>query len=539
MSLRIQVQKLERWARHRRTARDLTAYRDAPVRYAREVLRAEPWAVQREIARLLRTPPYRVLVKSSHSVGKTWAGAWLTSWWFDTMGPGSAVITTAPTHRDVKDLLWAEIRQQRQRAGLGGFRGTSAPELLASHNHFAKGFTAERGESFQGRHLPRMLFVYDEGLGIDAVFWRTTKTMFSPDGNHAWVVFGNPTDTTSEFYLQEIAGGWHTVTMSSLDHPNVLAQLAGRPAPYPGAVNVEQFEDWLADWSDPVDAGDANATDLEWPPGSGRWFRPGPEMEARALGRWPSQATYGVWSDAAWQAAVRGAPAAGQAGPADTLPELGCDVARHGDDYTEIHGRRGAASYHHERHNGWDTVRTAGRLIELCREAAQAETRRRDPAAAPVTPEQIAVKVDDSGVGGGVVDLLRAAGLWVVPVDAGTTALEPLKYPRRRDELWFSAAALAREGLLDLSALPAETLRRLRTQALAPLWRLDAQGRRQVEPKHDTKKRLRSSPDGMDALNLAYAPAAAGGPERVGSERAGRDAPRRDSAQERRMRFGR
>jgi hypothetical protein len=43
------------------------------------VLGLTPWPKQIEIAKKLRTPPYRVLVKSSHGVGKTWAGAWLTN----------------------------------------------------------------------------------------------------------------------------------------------------------------------------------------------------------------------------------------------------------------------------------------------------------------------------------------------------------------------------------------------------------------------------------------------------------------------------
>jgi hypothetical protein len=36
-------------------------------------------------------------------------------------------------------------------------------------------------------------------------------------------------------------------------------------------------------------------------------------------------------------------------------------------------------------------------------------------------------------------------------------------------------------------------------------WRMDAQGRRVVEAKADTKRRLKRSPDDADAMNLAYA----------------------------------
>src|SRR5471032_82156 len=74
----------------------LLRYQKAPIRYMREVLGVDPWAKQQEIARLLLTPPYKVLGKACHGVGKTHANACLTSWWFDTHPEDSAVITTAP-----------------------------------------------------------------------------------------------------------------------------------------------------------------------------------------------------------------------------------------------------------------------------------------------------------------------------------------------------------------------------------------------------------------------------------------------------------
>jgi len=39
---------------------------------------------------------------------------------------------------------------------------------------------------------------------------------------------------------------------------------------------------------------------------------------------------------------------------------------------------------------------------------------------------------------------------------------------------------------------------------IAPVYRLDDRGRRVVEAKSDTKKRIGRSPDDADALNLAF-----------------------------------
>ena len=54
--------------------------------------------------------------------------------------------------------------------------------------------------------------------------------------------------------------------------------------------------------------------------------RPGPEGEARALGRWPSQASYSVWSEGLWQAVLKTRHPLNP----NWAVRLGCDVARFG-----------------------------------------------------------------------------------------------------------------------------------------------------------------------------------------------------------------
>jgi hypothetical protein len=79
------------------------------------------------------------------------------------------------------------------------------------------------------------------------------------------------------------------------------------------------------------------------------------------------------------------------------------------------------------------------------------------------------------------------------------------EYPNKRSEAWFAVAELADEGKIDLSRLTSTAQNLLRRQVMAPTWKLDAQGRRVVEPKADTKKRIGRSPDDADTLNLLYA----------------------------------
>src|SRR5262249_20376681 len=142
--------------------------------------------------------------------------------------------------------LWTEVRLQRHRAGLPStFAGPQAPYMGDGPEHYAKGFTAKKGELFKGRHRRRMLFLFDEGNEIDPPYWTTTKTMFDPADGHAWVAFFNPTTTTSQAYQEDVACDeadgtprWHRRRLSALNHPNVLAGLRGEPRPIPGAVSL-------------------------------------------------------------------------------------------------------------------------------------------------------------------------------------------------------------------------------------------------------------------------------------------------------------
>lgn len=531
MSLAARVKRLERLFPPPRPPSPLLGkYAGDPAGYTRDVLRMVWWEKQREAAEALLKPPYRVMVKASHKVGKTFLAGGLVNWWYDTWDPG-LVMTTAPTDDQVRDLLWKEVRVQRGRRG--GFRGPKMPRLESAPDHWAYGFTTATGESFQGRHAEHMLIVFDEAQGVKPAYWTTAKSMFASRPGHAWLCIYNPTDTSSQAYQEEQTGDWHVITMNSFEHPNIAAELSGQAPPFPAAVRLSWVEDRLREWCTVVVEKNAKATDIRWPPvgyddyatNQGKepvWLRPGPLAEARVLGRWPTQGTYGVWSDGDWAAA--------EAAILDALGcvEIGCDVARFGDDWTAIHVRRGGVSLHHEAFNGWNTSETSGRLKELAREYGPLCNE--DPKAIPI-------KIDDDGVGGGVVD--QGDDYCFIPVSAASTASNPNDYPNRRSELWFVTAERARAGLLSLAQLPREVRRRLKQQAVAPKWKLNWAGQRVVDPKEKTKDELGRSPDDMDAMNLAYLEAGQFlTPEAVANRR--RDmSPARGSAAGHRGLFGR
>lgn len=76
---------------------------------------------------------------------------------------------------------------------------------------------------------------------------------------------------------------------------------------------------------------------------------------------------------------------------------IGCDVARYGNDKTVIGYKVDEKVFIHKRKQGQDTMRTAADIIVLYEELREKYHFK----------DTIPVKVDDGGVGGGVVDRLR------------------------------------------------------------------------------------------------------------------------------------
>ncbi len=459
-------------------------FKKDPVGYAEVVLGVTLTPDQRRILELLTVPPYKVLVRSAHLTGKSFVAAVATLWWYDTHDPG-IVLTTAPTDKQT-GIVWKEVRNLR--GPWGGFVGPKANELRDGPKHFARGLTARDGTAFQGHHDQAVMLVFDEAVGVEPIFWEAAETMLNGE-EYAFLAIYNPTDQTSFAYQAEHAGNCHVVTLSALDHPNISAEMRGQPPPYPAAIRLARLDELIRQWSAPAD-GARQPHDIEWPPHGGHWLRPSPLCECRLLGRWPSQAMNAVWSEAAWDRACSSALE-----PSGPL-QIGADIARFGDDDTAIHVRRGGVSLHHESHNGWDTSRTAARLRQLANEYGARHF---------VEPKTVVVAIDDIGVGSGVVD--QAEGYHFVGVNGSSRpfAGEQNLYPNRRSELWFHLAEQAAKGEVSFARLPDAVRRDLRGELLSPFYAIDYQGRRVVERKDDTKKRLGKSPDNADAVMLAYA----------------------------------
>ena len=478
-----------------------------PVEYAAKVLHVKLAPFQEKAASLIVQPPYKVLVRSANNVGKSFLAGLLVNWFFDTFDPGF-VLTTAPTDRQVKGIMWKEVRQLRHRAKIFDpdydlCLAPRDPRLETHDKHFAYGFTARDASSFQGYHGAATLIIFDEAQAVDGQFWEATEPML---GGHRFAFLGiyNPTDSKGRVVLEESAPGYHPVVqVSALDHPNIVAELEGRKPEldFANAIHLDRFRSQCEKWCDEISEQEAGPEDFCLDEtkigGPKRWFRPGMAAEARLLGRWSKLAEDSVWSQFTFdQCMSERAKLMDTDGPL----QIGCDVARFGRNDTSWHVRKGGVSLYHEVKNGWNTERVAARCMDLAAWWGNKFN---------INPKSVAVVIDSCGVGGGVEDKGVVDGWAFIGVNAQecpAALKEGKEYPNVRSALWFSVAEGARQGFVSLAKLPSEEVQRLRSELMVPRYNMDNRGRRVVESKEEIKKRLKGakSPDSADAFNLAH-----------------------------------
>lgn len=494
------------------------AYRDRPVDFCREVLGVTLTPDQCAII----TAKGRVKVNSGHSIGKTMLAACKVIHWHVTRNP-SVVIVTAPKQQHIETVMWAEIRllAARARRPLNLRFMPRAAKIWDNPEHWAEGFTAARGESYQGRHRPSMLFVFDECEGLEAVYWNAVDTMFQPDGDHGWLAIGNPITTSSQSYLEDRARSpdgspkWRLFVLSALNHPNIAAQLTGRPPPVPEAVTVGMVEQWIGQWTTPVDRPEDRQTgDIEWPPSAvtgrpGRFYRPGPTFKARVLGLRPTSGVDTCWSEDAFELACQSRWTPESIWLRRYGVTIGCDPAFYGDDDTVLHVRAGPLSLHHEARNGWGHARTASRIKELAEEWS-AWYNQFDPGHGrpPLTPYDVEVVIEFDGGGSEIASHAGEYMRWKGFSSGGASNRydsvgNPLYY-NQRAEMWLEGAAAAVRGEMDISRLPQEIKDRLRVQLLTPYYEVRPGRGKLVESKELIKERLLRSPDDADGLLISH-----------------------------------
>ena len=116
----------------------------APLTFAKEVLKVELWSKQEDVL-LALAEHRRVAVKSGNGLGKGYCAAVAVLWFLHYHDP-AVVLSTAPTFRQVRHILWRQIRRLHRRAAeqLGGKMLDTRWEL--SEDRYAIGLSADTAD---------------------------------------------------------------------------------------------------------------------------------------------------------------------------------------------------------------------------------------------------------------------------------------------------------------------------------------------------------------------------------------------------------
>ena len=410
------------------------------------MLAERPYRKQSEILTAV-SRSRRVTVVGCNGSGKDWAAARVVLWWLHSRAPAK-VIVTGPTSRQVDDIVWNEIRSAYGNAR-GRLRGkvfrTSRYEL--DDQSFALGFATNSPYNLQGFHSPNLLVVITEAHAVDRDDMDAIRRL-----NPARLLMtGNPFVNAGVFYdsHHSMRGLYRTLQISAFDTPNI----GERRVVVPGMITLRDIEDRRAEW------GDESALYV-----------------GSVLGRFPDNLNDVVVPlHAATEAAIRELKQEG-------LVVVGCDVARFGRDKTVVVRRQGPVARIVWRSEGQDTMRIAGFLKAYCDEQGVD-----------------ALVVDDTGVGGGVVDRLREVRLGrtrLVPFVAGARAEAGTYFVNRVAEIWWAMRKRYLAGDLDTDDDAA-----LISQVSSRKFWWESDGRIRLE----SKENMHHSPDEADALAMTFA----------------------------------
>lgn len=447
-----------------------------PVYYVENVIHDELWSKQQEAIRALRTNRV-VTVRSCHGIGKTFLAARAAHWFLNTY-KNSFVITTAPTFRQVEELLWRQLRTVHNKSDLQGTGRLLKTMLEYSDEWFALGVSSDDTDKIQGFHpnSGHILVIVDEAAGVDEQTFVAVEAIMTSLGARALFI-GNPTKLSGTFYdSHHTDPKSYKIGISCFDTPNFTNN------------GIETIQDLIDMDEDDIEIVAPYLITPQWAKDKiTRWGVETPMFQSRVLGRHPSAEINTLVPLEYIEAAMspERLDELKKNGDDKQPLALGVDVARYGDDKTVITPRHGGIVGKQMVSSKEDTGQTTGR-VKLASAGASF------------------IGVDEDGIGGGVVDQLRQDKIdHVVGILNGSSAKKDdtgITFANLRSQLWWNLAEKFKRGEIYLPPHMTE----LAAEISAVRYKYTRQGIA-VETKEEIKKRLHKSPDRADSLMYAFA----------------------------------
>ena len=428
----------------------------------------------------------RVAVRSCNGAGKTFTAAIVILWWLMSYDD-AIVITTAPSERQVREILWRELRNLYMpvRDKIGG--KLTRTRLEFGPKRYAYGFSTNTEDRFQGFHSGNILVIVDEASGVDEFIFNAIRGVITAK-NSKLLIIGNPHGYAGTFYdaFHKNRKQFQTIHISAFDLP--AFKTAGITEE--SIKNIE-YPDPEQDLNDDPD--EFHDDDHPEPPeqtfglSSPQWALDlfndvGPQSsvyQTRVLGQFPEEADDTLIPLRDVEAAVnRQSPI-----PPDTKPVMGVDVARFGNDKTVIIIRQGPRVIYIDELRKSDIVNTTGAAI-----TAALKYKVKD------------IIIDEIGVGAGVLDNLKADKRFNAQgLNGSNSPSNNEKYLNLRAEVFDGLRQRFADGDISLPNDP-----ELISQIASLTYKYNARGQLQLESKDQIRSTGRQSPDKADAIAIAF-----------------------------------
>lgn len=333
-------------------------YADHPADFVEDLLHVTPDKNQRAILDSV-AKNQMTSVRSGHGIGKSAVEAWTVIWFMSTR-PFPKIPCTAPTQHQLFDILWAEISKwlRNNKALERELMWTKEKVYMKQYPEewFAVARTASKPDALQGFHADDILYIIDEASGVDDKVFEPVLGALSTPGARL-LMCGNPTQLSGFFYdsHHKNRGSYTTFHVDGRNSSRVSDDF------------VKTIIQMYGEDSDVFRVRVAG----EFPRQENDVFIPLPLVEKSIMTEWTEPTK-----------------------PARI--DIGCDVARYGDDRTVIGYKVDEKAMFYKRKSGQDLMQTADDIMELGLKLM--EKYRFDKA--------IPIKIDDSGLGGGVTDRL-------------------------------------------------------------------------------------------------------------------------------------
>ena len=438
-------------------------WQNKPETYFKDVLNVkEMWdgqlAMLRSIPIAIRDHK-NIVVPSGHSLGKDFICGGLVPYFLHAWGP-CIVVTTAPTDRQVKAVMWGEIKTHYANAKIPLPGGTPMVNRIEiKPNWYAIGFTTKETGAmvgkFQGFHSPRVFVIASEAQAIHDQIYEQIEAILTGEIGML-IEIGNPLRASGRF-ARDIKDKESNIVieLSCLDTPNYKE----KKQIIPGVCSYQWVEKKRKAWGvdDP------------------RWY-------GRVLGKVPLTSIDSVFSMDLVNKMV------GRMTRSTAVRRgLAVDVARFGDDETVHYGGTNGVVEAEDIYTGLSTTTTAARAVMM-------NTRIRGGNF---------IAVDADGLGAGTVDALEdmnLPGIDIIEIHSAGKPEDP-QYVNLKAEMTFIAKRRAEEGN---ASIPDDEV--LKEELLEIKFFVNKKGLIQIESKDDIKDRLGRSPNRADAwIYLQYA----------------------------------